>query len=103
MSMTPEVPLTRSAAELFSDSEITAIEEGLSELGNADRVEFRNNNATAIASDRSPQMLVVAGPGAGKSFLFMDRIRAWLNDEPKGRIHVASFVRKLVADLKSDV
>lgn len=103
MSAKPEVPLTKAESESFDDSDISSIEEGLSDLGNAERVEFRNQNARTIASDESPRMLVVAGPGAGKSFLFMDRIRSWLSGDTKGRIHVASFVRKLVVDLKTDV
>lgn len=98
-----EPPLVKAESESFDDSEIAAVEGALSELDNAARVEFRNRNAAEIAAESSARMLIVAGPGAGKSFLFMDRIRSWLSDEPKGRIHVASFVRKLVVDLKSDV
>lgn len=101
--MKPEAPLTKAEAQFFSESEISDIENGLTDLDNAARVDFRNRNATEIAADSSPRMLVVAGPGAGKSFLFMDRIRSWLSNEPKGRIQVASFVRKLVVDLRSDV
>ena len=45
----------------------------------------------------------MAGPGAGKSFLFLDRIRYWLAEHPDAQIHVATFVRKLVADLESEI
>jgi superfamily I DNA/RNA helicase len=48
-------------------------------------------------------MLVVAGPGAGKSFLFMDRIKYWLPLNAGDSIYVSSFVRKLCKDLHDEI
>jgi superfamily I DNA/RNA helicase len=101
--MAIDPPLTRGENETFSGDDVAAIEQSLAGLANDGRVAFRNRNAALIAGDASTRMLVVAGPGAGKSFLLMDRIRSWLEAEPAGRIHVASFVRKLVSDLRTDV
>jgi superfamily I DNA/RNA helicase len=48
-------------------------------------------------------MLIVSGPGTGKSYLFFDKIRSSLATHPGKTILVTSFVRKLVADLQTDV
>lgn len=48
-------------------------------------------------------MLVVAGPGSGKSFLFRNRIKYWLPLYPDDSIYVSSFVRKLVRDLEAEI
>src|SRR4051794_22079911 len=77
----------------FAD-ELHELKQSLSELPNEDRVAFRNRNAAAIAGHDATHLLVVAGPGAGKSFLFLDRIRHWLANHESPSIYVASFVRK---------
>jgi len=56
-----------------------------------------------IAEHPAPKMLIVSGPGTGKSYLFLDKIRVWLDAHRDKTILVTSFVRKLVADLKTDV
>jgi superfamily I DNA/RNA helicase len=86
----------------FAD-ELHELEQLLSGLHNEDRIAFRNRNAAAIAGHDATRLLVVAGPGAGKSFLFLGRIRHWLAERDGPSIYVASFVRKLVADLKSEI
>lgn len=95
--------LVRGPGHEFTETDLIDAESGLRELDNPGRIRFRNANSKAISEDASPRILIVAGPGAGKSFLFMDRIRAWLKTHPQGSIHVASFVRKLVIDLRTDV
>lgn len=84
------------------DQEIEALEPILGELSNEDRDRYRRLNAEAIARHDSPRILVVAGPGAGKSFLFLERIRHWTSASTTSKVHVASFVRKLVSDLQAD-
>jgi superfamily I DNA/RNA helicase len=86
----------------FSD-EIEALTSSLSHLNNDEREEFRDRNAHAIAENSANRLLIVAGPGAGKSFLFMSRIKNWLPLKPDSSVYVSSFVRKLVIDLRSDV
>src|SRR5215210_2305966 len=86
----------------FAD-ELHELQRALSGLPNDDRVTFRNRNAAAIAGHGGTHLLVVAGPGAGKSFLFLDRIRYWLTEHESPSIYVASFVRKLVADLENEI
>ena len=81
-------------------SEMTAV---LDALTNAERVEFRNENAAAIARCASSRILIVAGPGSGKSHLFLSRIAHWLPLHPGERVYVATFVRKLVKDLGGDI
>jgi superfamily I DNA/RNA helicase len=75
----------------------------LNALSDDERKKMRNENATAIASHDAPAILIVAGPGTGKSTLFKQRIVHWLNQSPAARIMALSFVRKLVADLDADI
>jgi hypothetical protein len=75
----------------------------LSSLGNSDRKSYRNANATEISVHSARRLLIVAGPGSGKSFLFLSRIQYWLPLDPDASVYVSSFVRKLVKDLQADV
>jgi superfamily I DNA/RNA helicase len=84
-------------------ADLAQIRTTLEDLENSERISFRNLNATAIAQHSASRILIVAGPGAGKSHLFMTRIDFWLGVDPGCRIYVATFVRKLVRDLESDV
>jgi superfamily I DNA/RNA helicase len=86
----------------FAD-ELTSLKEALDSLANEDRRRFRDENAAAIAAHPATQMLIVAGPGAGKSHLFMARIKHWLPLNAGESIYVSSFVRKLVRDLEKEI
>lgn len=83
--------------------ELAEIESLLRALSNDAREAFRDRNASDVAAHQCRRLLVVAGPGAGKSFLFLARIRHWLDQYPDAEIYVASFVRKLVLDLQADI
>jgi superfamily I DNA/RNA helicase len=88
--------------ESFAD-ELPTMAGELAVLSNDDRKGFRDFNAGEIAIHRSERMLVVAGPGSGKSFLFRNRIKHWLPLYPEDSIYVSSFVRKLVRDLETEI
>lgn len=75
----------------------------LAKLPNDLRERYRDTNATEVARHPAQRMLVVAGPGAGKSYLFLERIKHWLSMDKDALVYVASFVRKLVTDLQADV
>lgn len=77
--------------------------EQLAALDNDGRKAFRNANGAAIATCEAERMLIVAGPGSGKSFLFRERIAYWLPLHPAQQVYVSTFVRKLVSDLKDAV
>lgn len=83
--------------------DLAAITRALAALDNADRTRYRNENADAIAQCDSRRLLIVAGPGSGKSRLFLARIRYWLARTTDEKIYVATFVRKLVSDLRADL
>jgi superfamily I DNA/RNA helicase len=87
----------------FSAEDLNALAVQLNALNDDQRKEFRNKNATAIASHNAPAILIVAGPGTGKSTLFKQRIEHWLKQNPAAKILALSFVRKLVADLNADI
>jgi superfamily I DNA/RNA helicase len=87
----------------FDDKELEGLVEELDSLNIEKRKELRDANAQAIANHPGEKILIVAGPGTGKSTLFKQRILFWLKQNPEARILSLSFVRKLVADLNSDI
>ena len=62
----------------FKHRELDALGKELDELALADRRDFRDANARAVARHLAIRMLIVAGPGTGKSTLFKERILFWL-------------------------
>jgi superfamily I DNA/RNA helicase len=99
----PPRHLINEDGDVFSDDELDELAAELDSLSVADRTAFRNANAGAIAKHLAERMLIVAGPGTGKSSIFKQRILAWLERTPDAQILGLSFVRKLVADLASDI
>jgi superfamily I DNA/RNA helicase len=95
--------LINSDGAPFSNEDLDALAVEFNALNDDQRKEFRNKNATEIASHDAPAILVVAGPGTGKSTLFKQRIEHWLKQNPAAKILALSFVRKLVADLNADI
>ncbi|MBZ5499782.1 MAG: UvrD-helicase domain-containing protein [Acidobacteriia bacterium] len=87
----------------FDDAELRSVRQQLDRLDEDERKQYRNQNAAEVAGHSAHKMLIVSGPGTGKSHLFLDRIDHWFQQEPDARILVFSFVRKLVADLQSDI
>jgi superfamily I DNA/RNA helicase len=87
----------------FSEGDLGALSKALDALTGEERTNYRNENASAIAEHGAKRMLIVAGPGTGKSSIFKQRVLAWLRKNPDARILALSFVRKLVADLNGDI
>lgn len=87
----------------FESVEIQTLRNELNALNDEERSEYRNQNASAIARHSAGKFLIVSGPGTGKSYLFLNRIKHWYRQEPQAKVFVTSFVRKLVADLQSDI
>ena len=93
--------LLNTDGSAFDDLDaVTAV---LRDLPNDARVGYRDGNAALIAADGTERLLVVAGPGAGKSHLFIARIKEWLAFHADGKVYVATFVRKLIRDLERDI
>ena len=83
--------------------ELVSLERLLTVLANPERKRYRDTNATAISVHTADRLLIVAGPGSGKSFLFLSRIQHWLPRDAEATVYVSSFVRKLVKDLQAEV
>ncbi len=96
-------PLIKEDGQPFSDAEVQDASARLNGLDAAGKLEFRNMNADAIAKHDSSKMLIVSGPGTGKSFLFRSKLKHWLATYPSRRVAVATFVRKLMRDLEADI
>ena len=87
----------------FTPGDLAALRNELDSLNDEQRTEYRNQNALAIAQHDAAQFLIVSGPGTGKSHLFLEKIKHWYSRNPNAKVLVTSFVRKLVADLQSDI
>lgn len=87
----------------FESTELQTLRDELDALNNAEREEYRNQNASAIAQHEAVKFLIVSGPGTGKSHLFLNRINHWYKQDAQAKVLVTSFVRKLVADLQNDI
>src|SRR5947209_634758 len=86
----------------FGD-ELADLEAALADLHHDGRRAYRDRNSAAIARHPAAQLLIVAGPGSGKSYLFLERIRYWVEEYGEPSIYVSTFVRKLVDDLLNEV
>jgi superfamily I DNA/RNA helicase len=75
----------------------------LEALSNVDRIEYRNQNARTISLCDHGKLLLVSGPGTGKSTIFINQINHWFTQDSETGVLVISFVRKLVSDLESDL
>lgn len=93
--------LLNVSGECFDD--LADVRDLLHPLENQHREHYRNENAREIATVDTQRLLIVAGPGSGKSHLFMGRIRYWLDRDANRKVYVATFVRKLVRDLEADI
>jgi len=87
----------------FESSEIQTLRGTLDSLGDDEREEYRDQNASAIAQHGAVKILIVSGPGTGKSHLFLNRIDHWYQKDQDASVVVTSFVRKLAADLQNDI
>ncbi len=87
----------------FEPTELSSIREHLNALNDSERKDYRNGNAQHLAQHLIEKLLIVSGPGTGKSTLFKQRILHWLRKTPGSKILAVSFVRKLVADLAADI
>lgn len=99
----PIRPLINPDGTPFDPADLERLRDLLDALPGDERIAFRNDNAQAIAQHASERLLIVSGPGTGKSHLFKQRINHWLTQNPEARILALSFVRKLVADLANDI
>jgi len=95
--------LINENGEPFEGRELDALSKELDAFKPAERTDYRNANAQAVAKHPAERILIVAGPGTGKSTLFKQRIPHWLGQDGSARILALSFVRKLVADLDADI
>lgn len=87
----------------FESAGLQTLHGELDALDDDGRTEYRNQNASAIAQHEAVKFLIVSGPGTGKSHLFLNRINYWYQQDAQAKVFVTSFVRKLVADLQSDI
>jgi len=87
----------------FERPELETLRGQLDALDDNARVDFRDQNASAIVQHDANKFLITSGPGTGKSHLFLDKMKYWCEKNADARVLVTSFVRKLVADLQNDI
>src|SRR5689334_20875116 len=101
--MSDPIPLIKEDGAPYSGDEVATASAVLDSLDADARLDVRNLNAATIAAHEAARMLIVSGPGTGKSTLFKSRLKHLLSRSPEHRIVVATFVRKLVQDLQDDI
>ena len=70
----------------FETSELQTLRDELDALDNNGRAEYRNQNASAIAQHNAVKILIVSGPGTGKSYLFLNRINHWYKQDAQAKV-----------------
>jgi superfamily I DNA/RNA helicase len=98
-----DLPLVRDDGTPFPQDEVEALSDEFCAHDVDERIALRNENADQIARHEAARLLLVSGPGTGKSTLFKARLKHWLDEHPGENVAVATFVRKLVKDLKDDI
>ncbi|MCE5193585.1 UvrD-helicase domain-containing protein [bacterium] len=87
---------------VFSTNELALVTAALDALDTRGRLEYLSQNAKAVSSSALERILVVSGPGTGKTTLFTDRIEYW-GTQYDGMILVTTFVKKLATDLNNQL
>jgi superfamily I DNA/RNA helicase len=87
----------------FTAEEVERAAIVLRSLSDEDRQKFAEQNTKDISSTSQSRLLVVSGPGTGKSYLFAQRISTWLGSDEEGEVLVTTFIRKLQADLQKRI
>jgi superfamily I DNA and RNA helicase len=85
------------------DSDIKAIKLTLDKLTNPERTSKREEITDAIIADESSRLVILSGPGTGKTHLFLNRIKQLLNRDSNTKVLVTTFVKKLAKDLQSRI
>ena len=87
----------------FDPPELGEIRKRLDRFNTAERKAYRGKTTLTVAQHPHARILIVSGPGTGKSYLFLKRIDHWFSADPFASVLMTSFVRKLVADLQTDI
>lgn len=95
--------LVKEDGSPFNSQELEKISRQLDQLPEKKRIEFRDKNCKAIAENKSEKLLIVSGPGTGKTYLFLDRIKCWFRKKADAKVFVTTFVRKLAEDLNGAI
>jgi len=96
-------PVISADGKPFASAFLAILRKQLLSCTSEERRAFRDTNAAELARDSARRLLLVSGPGTGKSYLFLSRILHWLETDPATGVLVTSFVRKLVEDLQRDI
>lgn len=99
----PSRNLINDDGKPFDSAELKTLCAVLEALTETEKIIYRNTNAEIIAKNPAVKLLIVSGPGTGKSTIFKQRINHWLSSDSSAGILALSFVRKLVTDLDSDI
>ncbi len=75
----------------------------LTNLSNTERLAKRSEISDAIITDNSNKLVVLSGPGTGKTYLFLNKIKHLLKKDPKSKILITTFVKKLADDLQDKI
>ena len=75
----------------------------LEKLDSPQRRKLRDDITLEIINDISDKLVILSGPGTGKSHIFVNKIKSVLNINPDAKILVTTFVNKLAKELSEKI
>ncbi len=87
----------------LSREDIKSLKLELNDLSFEQRKNKRTEITEAIKADNSAKLVILSGPGTGKSFLFFEKIDTIISNNPNAKILITTFVRKLADELQKKI
>ncbi len=75
----------------------------LAKMNASQRTKLREKITNEIINDLSERLVIVSGPGTGKSHLFLKKIKFILKQNPNAKILITTFVAKLSKELNDKI
>lgn len=83
--------------------QMQSIKNNLEKMDAAQRTKLRDSISSEIINNTSEKIIILSGPGTGKSHIFVSKIKSILTINPRAKILVMTFVNKLAKELSGKI